>query len=232
MMTCPSCGQIVDETGVQPGWWVPCPRCGAPQTVPIVAAPDPRTSKSAMTALTLSIVGHVPLAAPLAMLLGIAGIVIVRRSKGALGGFGLALTGIILGAGWCLAYFLVLLAFAGPYWFGGTNSEGCKRRVAEIDRALREFRNRNGYEARSLEDLVRQGLIREEDTSCPAKSNRYTLIRYDLAAEDDMRLHDGGDNHGGLRVILTYEGEVRFRDEGSFEAERDALGILKRAKGF
>lgn len=244
-MFCPHCGAAIDHSETEAGIAVPCERCGAytvvpsgmgppssaepppetPPPVPPRARPaEPPQTGWASAAASFGVAGYVPGFGLLAFLMSLAAFFALRGGRRS--GLGGAVTGLVLGLGWTAVHAIFLASLVVPYFATRTDSGACEQRVARLGRALGEYRSTREREARSLEDLVEAGLVAEADTRCPDGGEPYVLVRYDLAAEDDMRLHEASARHGPDRVILTFDGKVELRSEGEFEADqmiREAL---------
>lgn len=118
-LTC-TCGAKLEIDDAFAGKVIPCPDCERPlMTVP-VAVPEQRTSMAAILSLLVSLVGGLTLIGGLIGAgLGIWAVGEIDRSRGKLGGLGLAKAGVLLGVALSILT-LTLILFQGSLGLDGT----------------------------------------------------------------------------------------------------------------
>ena len=185
------------------------------------------TPRSAVVSVILAFLGYIPLAGPIAIVLGIHALRSIGKSDGKQGGEFAAQLGIAVGAFATLTYVVVLGSLIAPRLTGTPGAGVCMEQVTRVGEALVSYRKQHGHEARDLYTLSEAGLIQESGLQCPHTQQRYQLVRYDIAAESDIRLHDSeGNSHGQYRVALSFDGEAVMVAEADFDAEQAAIDFL------
>jgi hypothetical protein len=114
MLTC-ACGARFEIDDSFAGQEVSCPECQQPVKVPPRQKAAPRTSGYALASVVVALVGAFTAATPLAVGLGVAALVSIRRHRERLTGTGFAIFGIVLG---CIFGVLTLLGLSTYELFG------------------------------------------------------------------------------------------------------------------
>ena len=231
---CRVCSAPLTVAASAPGEAGICPRCAAQGGA--VAHP-PKTSGMAVWSLVLAIVSWVVCALPLlsvpAIILGMLGRRAIRKSGGRLGGEGLAMGGIVVGAVSLLAFVVAVVPVVMWIQRGLNVAEGVgtglrsiqqgqtETNFADIHRACRQYAatHENSYPP-DLEALVAASLCDGHVIQSPISHAVYGYAGAGLTTHDDPRRvvawtpdEDGGPQRTVLRLGGTHEvlGEARWR---------------------
>jgi Domain of unknown function (DUF4190) len=97
-IVCPSCGAVLPASGLEPGAFVQCSRCGKQFNLGTTVPTQQRTSGKAVASLVLGLLPIPLLTGIPAIILGIWALMDIKRYAGQLRGTGAAATGIIFGS--------------------------------------------------------------------------------------------------------------------------------------
>ena len=211
------------EEGTPPAPPAPPPFPKAvPPRVPPPRPPEPRrTSGLAIVALVLGFIGFlVPPASLLALLFGIVALAVVRKRRGALGGGGFALAGLLCGLVSLALYTAVIVGIALPAYLHTTRTAACRARLMGIAHAMAAYEVDRGEAPPSLQDLVATRLIQEDTCRCPAApegpAGRYVLVPEDQFETTGLKVYDRGPHHRGTRMVVTASGDIELWPESRF----------------
>jgi hypothetical protein len=113
MLTC-DCGARFEVEDTLAGQEVACPECQQPVKVPARHKVPPRTSAYALASVAVALIGAFTPASLVAIGLGIAALVSIRRHRGRVTGAGFAVFGIVLGAAFStLTGLALVMGFTG-----------------------------------------------------------------------------------------------------------------------
>jgi serine/threonine protein kinase/HEAT repeat protein len=199
---CPSCHQPLSVDQSMAGTQVSCPSCAQPMVIPSSApappiitpprlnAPVHHASMSlpkssggkavAIWALVLGIIGVIPVlglaTGLIALVLGIVALVKQTSKKG------IAIAGTILGGVALLMipiHLAVLLPMMAVMKFGAQTGV-CASNVQTIATAIGEYRSRHsGSNPKNLEELVKEGLLKENVLVCPLHQGKGAQPSYE-----------------------------------------------------
>jgi hypothetical protein len=237
-MFCQNCGQEVADSAET------CDSCGKPLEASAGLAPrsrvPPPTSGLAIASLVLGLLGILTLGltAILGLIFGIVSLVKIGKSRGRLGGQGLAIAGTCVSGVMMLLIFvqmgLLLPALAAAR--ERARRTKCVSNVKQITYGLMLYSgdNNEGFPA-SLDELLPDYIADPSLFECPScPGGGYVLVKGLKAFDrpDCVLVYDEAGNHGRAgRVVSCIGGQVQWMSEPQFAEALARTEQYIRARG-